>query len=361
MRVLHVINAFTGGGAEKLLHDTLLRQKAQGIDANVFLLSRQNNHYLDAIKSAGIQVYISKYKSLYSPSHIKELKKVMDKGNFDVVHVHLFPALYWVAIASMFVSNKSKLVYTEHSTHNRRRDKFHFKFIEAFIYRHYKRIFCISEGTEQNLQQWVSHTSNKTQVVPNGINLRDYTDAKPYSKSDLFPGIKENDKVIVMVARFIKQKDHETLIKCLNYLDDSYKLLFVGTGKRIEDIKALSRLKGVNDKVAFLGFREDIPQILKTADIFVLSSHWEGFGLVAVEAMASGLPVLVSDVTGLRDVVGRQDMTFPQGNSKKLAEKINCIILNNEKSNELITYGLERSKQFSIESMVSQLEQEYKS
>ncbi|SFB00982.1 Glycosyltransferase involved in cell wall bisynthesis [Lentibacillus halodurans] len=358
MKVLHVINAFTGGGAEKMLHDTLINQKAQGIDVDVFLLSQQNNHYLDNVKSAGVQVYISTYKSLYFPGHIKELREIMS-GGYDIVHVHLFPALYWVAFASLFIKSNLKLVYTEHSTHNRRRNKFYLKFIETFIYRQYKRIFCISEATEQNLHQWVSVSSRKTVVVPNGINLQDYTDAKPYSKSDLFSDVKENDKFIVMVARFSHQKDHETLIKSLNYLDSSYKVLLVGDGEKIEDARTLASLEGVNKSVVFLGFREDIPQILKTADIFVLSSHWEGFGLVAAEAMASSLPVLVSDLTGLRDVVGRQDMTFPPGDSEKLAKKIKTILLDDDKYNEHINYGLRRSRKFSIESMVSQLKKEY--
>lgn len=360
MKVLHVINAFTGGGAEKLLHDTVINQKTQGTDVTVFLLSQQNNHYLDSVKTAGIKVYISKYKSIYFPGHIKELRKVMSEGGYDVVHVHLFPALYWTAIASLFNKCKLNLVYTEHSTHNRRRDKFYLKLIEPLIYRQYKRIFCISEGTEQNLHQWVPHASKKTKVVLNGIKLQDYNDSKPYSKSELFPGIEQNDKCIVMVASFSHQKDHTTLIRSLNYLDDSYKVLLVGEGEKIEDIRLLVSQEGLSDRVVFLGFRKDIPRILKTADIFVLSSHWEGFGLVSAEAMASGLPVLVSNVIGLRDVVGRKDMTFPPGDAERLAEKINYILFNEKCLTKLMNYGLRRSREFSIETMVNRLDEEYR-
>lgn len=360
MRVLHVINAFTGGGAEKLLHDTVLEQKERGTEVDVSVLSQENNYYLANVKSAGIQVYISKYQSLYNPGQIKELMKIISRGNYDIVHVHLFPALYWVAIASLFINNNFKLVYTEHSTHNRRRDKFYFRFIEGFVYRRYKRIFCISEGTELNLHQWISHTSNKTKVIPNGINLQDYTDARPYIKSDLFPDIHGDDKLIVMIARFNHQKDHETVIKSLNYLDSTFKLLLVGDGERIEEIKALANREGVDDRVVFLGFREDTPRILKTADIFVLSSHWEGFGLVVVEAMASKLPVLVTDITGLRDVVGREDMTFPYRNSQMLADKIKSILLDENKAAELVNYGLSRATEFSLHSMMNRIEEEYK-
>ena len=360
MRVLHVINAFTGGGAEKLLHDTVITQKKKGVDVEVCLLSQKNNHYLDAVKSKGIQVHISRYESLYSPGHIKELKKIINQGNYDIVHVHLFPSLYWGAFAKLLTNKHINFVYTEHSTHNRRRDKPYLKLIENFIYRQYARIFCISDGTEENLHEWISNTMKKTKVVPNGINLQNYTHADPYKKKDLFPGAEENDKLIVMIARFTQQKDHETLIRSLKYLDDIYKVLLVGDGERLEYIKKLTISEGVSDRVQFLGFRKDIPQILKTSDIFVLSSHWEGFGLVAAEAMASGLPVLVSDVEGLRDVVDCPDLTFPQGDSERLAEKIKNTLENTDISNEFIAYGLYRVRNFSIESMVESLINEYR-
>ncbi|WP_171046318.1 glycosyltransferase [Lentibacillus cibarius] len=354
-----MINAFTGGGAEKLLHDTVLSQKERGADVEVMVLSQQNNHYLDTVKSKGIQVYVSNSRSLHSPSQINELKKVIAKGDYDIVHVHLFPALYWVALCSLFVNKDFKLVYTEHSTHNRRRDKSYFRHIESIIYKRYQRIFCISEGTKQNLIQWIPSTDKKARIIPNGINLSDYTDAKPYDRSYLFANIKKNDKLIVMIARFDHQKDHETLIKSLSYLDDSFKLILVGDGGWTENIKLITISEGVHHRVSFLGFRKDIPQILKTADIFVLSSHWEGFGLVAVEAMASGIPVLVSDVTGLRDVVERKDMIFSQGDPEMLAKKVRSILIDEEKSPKIINYGLNRAKEFSIESMVNRLEQEY--
>lgn len=348
-----MINAFTGGGAEKLLHDTVILQKSYGIDVTIYLLSTDNNHYLDSVREAGVNVIISKQKSLYSPKHILKIRSIID--NYDLVHVHLFPSLYWTSLASLFLKHQSKLVLTEHSTHNRRRNNRILRPIERFIYNQYDHIFCISKATETNLHKWLPSTINKTTVVPNGIDLSEYRNAKPYKKSQLSPRLKESDKLIVMVARFDQQKDQDTLVKALGYLDKEYKLLLVGTGEREEEVKKLAKTEGVADRIIFLGFRKDVPNILKTSDLFVLSSHWEGFGLVAVEAMASGIPVLVSNVEGLREVVDNKDMTFPQGDSKRLAEKVTSTLGNKSTTRDFISYGLERCKRFSIENMVKDI------
>lgn len=360
MKILYIINAFTGGGAEKLLRDMLFDQIARDIDVSVMLLGSANNHYLQEVQSKFVNVYISNCSSLYSPKQIKEIKWVINQEDFNIVHVHLFPALYWGAIVNILTRKDIKFVYTEHSTHNRRRDKFYLRGIEFIAYSQYKKIFCISEGTEKALNKWIPLTKKKTVVIPNGVNLDEYHNAKSYSKSDLFQNAKKDDKIIVMTARFSEQKDHDTLVRSMKFLDESYKLLLVGDGERINHVKSLTHQEGLDDRVTFLGFRKDIPEILNTVDIFVLSSNWEGFGLVAVEAMASKVPVLVSDVPGLKEVVGRKDMTFPAGDSKTLADQLKSILLDDIKKREFIAYGIERSQGYSIDVMVNSTEERYR-
>ena len=79
---------------------------------------------------------------------------------------------------------------------------------------------------------------------------------------------------------------------------------------------------GLETRVSFLGVRMDVPDILEQSDVAVLSSHWEGFGLAAVEAMAAGRPLVATDVGGLHDVVSGAGILFPHGDDKALAEKI---------------------------------------
>lgn len=90
----------------------------------------------------------------------------------DIVHVHLFPALYWVAMAASY-NKKIKLVYTEHSTHNRRRDKVWFEPIEYYIYSKYDRLISISQQTQDNLMEWLKAKKDDKRflVIENGVNL----------------------------------------------------------------------------------------------------------------------------------------------------------------------------------------------
>ena len=125
-----------------------------------------------------------------------------------------------------------------------------------------------------------------------------------------------------MVGRFSEQKDQITLIKAMKYLPKNYKLLLVGEGN-LRNICEEEVIKlNLKQRVIFLGVRKDIENIFKTSHIAVLSSKWEGFGLVAVEAMATGLEVIGTNVDGLREVINNQENLFNVGDYKKLAEII---------------------------------------
>ena len=114
--------------------------------------------------------------------------------------------------------------------------------------------------------------------------------------------IGEGEKIVLMVAAMREQKDHETLIRASKLLPQEYRIIFVGEGERMEEVQNYARENG-SASILFLGRRADVPSIMKASDVFVLSSKWEGFGLVVVEAAATGLPVVASDVDGLNGVV----------------------------------------------------------
>lgn len=108
----------------------------------------------------------------------------------------------------------------------------------------------------------------------------------------------------------------------------------------------------LNDRVHLLGARKDVPNIMKTADLFVLSSHFEGFGLVAVEAMASGLPVIGSNVAGLTDIISGAGRLFDQGNADQLSEIIMELTENPDTCASMIDAGNTKSSLYSIREFV---------
>lgn len=353
MKILYIINSLVSGGAEKLFEQVVpLINNVEGFEIDVLLLSDKNNVFDQYLLKQGIDIEVVKYNSIYDVRNIFAIKKKIMSQRYDIVHAHLFPTQYWVAIAKIFTANiHIKYITTEHSTHNRRREILYFRPIDKFIFSKYDIVISITENTKENLINWIDpkkKNSNKHIVVENGITFEEIKKALPYRKSDLISGIEENDKLICMVGRFSEAKDQPTLIHAVSKLSEDVHLVFVGEGPLIQDSKKLANDLDISNRVHFLGFRQDIPQILKTIDIAVLSSHWEGFGLFAVEAMAAEKPILVSDVQGLREVVNNPELTFKVEDSMQLSIKIKELLDNSPKAKKAIAYSCKRYLNYDI-------------
>ncbi len=308
MKLLHVISSLEIGGAQRLLSDLLPLQKQQGIEVAILVNIDIENAFTKKIKEAGIEIICLDDLNLYSVRNIFRMRKIF-KG-YDIIHAHLFPAIYWVACAS--VGLNLKLVYTEHSTSNRRRGKFYFRPVEKLIYHRYDKIISISKQTQDALQQWLQATDEKFVVINNGVDMRHFS----LIHRPITP------KSLIMVSRFTASKDQETVIRAMQYIDKEATLRFVGDGDNLEHCKQVAKECRVEDRVKFLGTRSDVADLIAESYIGIQSSNWEGFGLTAVEMMACGKPVIATDVDGLKQVVEGAGLIFHRGDSKELATNI---------------------------------------
>lgn len=365
MKILHIINKLGPGGAEKLIEESLpIMNKAEGIKADVLLLTDENNVFDKKLKEEGIKIDVVPLRKPRNPINIYYIRKYIIKGQYDVIHAHLFPTIYWTSIASKLIfKGKPKLIMTEHSTHNRRREKAYLRLLEKFIYFSYDKIISISSKTQENLISWLKpklSDLDKFLVIENGINTNRFSEARPYQKHEINSEFTENTKILCMVGRFSKQKDQATVIKSIKNLSEDVHLLLIGEGPLKNKSQDLAKEIGVEDRVHFLGFRDDVERIFKTSDIIILSSHWEGFGLAAAEGMAAGRPVIASDVDGLREVVQGAGIFFTKGNSEELFKIINSLIKNNYEYKKIAKLCLERADRFSIKKMVNKYMEVYK-
>lgn len=153
-----------------------------------------------------------------------------------------------------------------------------------------------------------------------------------------------------MVAGFRPQKDHDSLIKAFSYLpEDKYELWIVGDGARSAELEALAKGK---ENVKFLGVRSDIPEILNTADIVVMSSHYEGLSLSSVEGMSVGKPFIASDVDGLHEVVDGYGVLVPHQDAKALANEITHLATDTTHYQQVANLCWQRALMFDISKMV---------
>ena len=164
-----------------------------------------------------------------------------------------------------------------------------------------------------------------------------------------------------MVAGFRDAKDQDTVVKALGLLNNNdFEVWFSGVGIRQEIVKQLAESFGVSDRVRFLGLRTDIPNVLRAADIIVMSSHWEGLSLSNVEGMSAHKPFIASDVNGLKEVTKGYGLLFPHEDAKALAEKINRLASDETYYNEIAERCYNRALEFDISNTVSGYADVYK-
>jgi glycosyltransferase involved in cell wall biosynthesis len=364
LRILNVINSLNAGGAQKLLQESLPAiNMEKNCSVDILLLTSRNDFFGEELRKKDVRINVIPTNNIRNPINIFYIKKHIRNGKYDIVHTHLFPANYWTSIAAKLIfKNRPKFITTEHSTHNRRRDRWYFKYIDKFIYSSFDRVISISKKTQENLITWLDSKKqnlNKYTVIENGININRFKEAKSYLKSEINQNFDEKTKLVCMTGRFSLQKDQSTLIKAFKDLQENVHLLLIGEGELKDQHKNLAKQIGLENRVHFLGFRNDVDKLFKTSDIIVLSSHWEGFGLVAVEGMAAGKPVIASDVDGLREVVQGAGILFPKGDAKQLSKDIENLISDEKKYVLLSVKCLRRAEFFDIQKMTKRYLAEY--
>ncbi|MGM9480477.1 glycosyltransferase [Roseateles sp. NT4] len=173
----------------------------------------------------------------------------------------------------------------------------------------------VSEGVRESLLAQ-GLPADKTVAIPNGVDLTRFAVAGG-----------EREAGLLMSARFARQKDHATLIDamaCLARQGLKPRLQLAGTGPLLKRMQAKVARLGLGDQVIFLGHHADMPGLLRSQAVYVLSTHFEGMPLALVEAMAAGCACIASDVTGVRGVLeeGVTGLLVPEGDAQALADAI---------------------------------------
>lgn len=348
MKILHVITSLNIGGAEKLMVDLLPRLKQRGVEVELLVFVGNRTMFYDQLEREGIKITAFAEKgSVYNPLHLIRLYRFLKKNHFDVIHTHntapqLFAAL--VAVVCSVV-----LCTTEHTTANRRRDWKWYRAIDRWMYSKYSRVICISDAAEKNLREYLGDADmdQKCLTIYNGVDVDRFAQAQPLREYCT------TKKVVTMVAGFRYQKDQDTLIRAMQHLSrEEYELWLVGDGDRRGELENLVATLGLNDQVKFWGIRGDVPSLLKSSDVVVMSSHIEGFGLAAVEGMSVGKAFIASDVDGLNDVTRGAGLLFLHGDDKQLAELIAQVTTDKELYDRVAAQCLARARQYDISRMV---------
>jgi glycosyltransferase involved in cell wall biosynthesis len=230
------------------------------------------------------------------------------------------------------------------------------RLIEKFV----DRYIAVSEAVAKQLQQTFLIPPHKIRVIHNSIPVDRYDcEINLALKADLNLGSER--PIVLMVARLDQQKGYPYLFEAISQMRDVI-LVIAGDGPEKASLEAQVNKLRLNDQVIFLGYRQDIPDLLACCDVFVLSSLYEGFPLSILEAMAAGKAVVATSVGGIPEAVldGETGILVPPGDSLALARAIQEILSDPSLSQKMGAAGKARVKQeFSSITMVKRIAQIY--
>jgi len=358
IKVLNLINYLDAGGAESRLKNLVLEEKKD----NEFQVEVSTLYspgiFKEEIRGAGIPLRDLKLDlSLkYDLRGIVRIVNLIKKRKYNIVHVRLFPAILFAAIASLFLSKDVKFICDEVGVYNRRRRFKIFKPFDVFIYSRYSKIVCVSKQVQNSLVQWLPQIRTKTIVIPSGIPLPESIDPRSVKIYD-----------VLFVGRLEKVKGVDILLKSINILKTKFqkkiKIAIVGKGSLRKDLENLAKKLAVDKEVEFLGIRKDIDKLMVSSKILVLPSRWEGLPMIILEAMSRGLPVIASSVGGIPEVIEnkKEGMLVPSQNPGILAQVVKKLLEDESLREELTINAYKKVKEnYSIETYAKNILNLYK-
>ena len=324
MKILMVITSLGVGGAEKVVTTLADQLVNMGHEVNIAYLTGEA---LVVPKNKSVRVINLEVKSFRSlTGGYLKLRKLIDDFKPDVVHSHLVHAN--ILCRTMRLStNIPRLISSAHNTDEEGWTRF-------LAYRLTDRITDISTNvSDEAVEAFIQKKAvrrGRMLTLHNGISTTDFVfseQARSYIRSEL--GVTEGQQLILAVGRLNEQKDYPNLLSAISHISPksrNIKLAIVGDGPPLSELKEYANSLGLNNKVNFLGLRTDIPSLMSAADVFTLSSAWEGFGLVVAEAMACNRVVVATDCGGVKEVVGDAGFLVPPKDSRKLAATLELAL-----------------------------------
>ena len=360
IKILFLINSLHAGGAERVLINIVRHLDKTIFNPTVLCLHEQGT-YFDSLKDS-CELFFMRLPYKMRVKEFIRLSKEIKRHNPLVVHTFLGNPNRWGVLAAklagvpVIVTSLQNCYYYE-TLLQKLFDLFCLRFVACFV--------ACSEAvrTFHINRKW--YPESKTQVIHNSTDISKFnvpTDKIAVRRRLQFP---ESSVIIGTVASLTEQKGHKYLIEAAKKITAKEKnilFVFVGNGGLRKNLEEMVCSNNLETSIKFLGLRKDIPEIMSSLDIFTLPSLWEGFGIVITEAMASGLPVIASNVDGIPEIVvdGETGILVPPKSPQELAEAVLILAKDPKRRREMGEAGRERvESHFSMKAMGTKFEQLY--
>lgn len=346
--VMHLISSLEVGGAERLLIDFVRScTEAPRIPQVVVVMNDRVDPRMAAeLREISVPAYyLGRPESSRNPRYLLDLKKIISTHDVSVIHSHTRGSKYWASLCRVLKLDL-KFVHTFHDTRISMSYPdvlFHNSMIDVTI--------AISRAVAAAAS---ALKIRRVEQIDNGVSISLFRSVQPKTRG--------SRARIMSVGRLVPaEKGQDVLIRAIEKcvargLD--VECTFVGSpaagdSQALPMLEALASSLELDDRVHFVQGRTDVAILLADADIFVLPSRWEGFGLALVEAMAAGLPVIASNIAGPASIVtdGIDGLLFESGSDGQLAEKIEMLIQCPLTADRLGKNGRSKSCEYDIRTM----------
>lgn len=344
------------GGISRVVHDLSHKLVKDGQDVTVVTYRDGDTAYFE--DDDGVKVYrVDNF--MISPNNFidwvmqlnfnmiaKAGEIIAKEGKFDVIHAHDWLAAY--AAKTLKASYDIPMVCTIHATEAGRNSGIRTdmqKYIndtEWLLTYEASEVIVNSNYMKSEIQRLFGLPFEKINVVPNGVNLNNFNNVyRDYDFRRRFA--MDNEKIILFMGRLVYEKGIQHLISAMPKILDHYhdvKLVIAGKGGMLDELKAQVDYLGISQKVYFAGYlnSKDVQKMYRCADVSVFPSTYEPFGIVALEAMLAGVPVVVSDIGGLNEIVehGVTGMKSYAGNPNSLADSILTLLFDHKLCDQVV-------------------------
>ncbi|MFN0243391.1 MAG: glycosyltransferase [Planctomycetota bacterium] len=307
MKILHVITTLDVGGAEMHLLAQVRGQCARGHVVHVAYLKGRGTLAPDFRAAGARSVECLGSSATLLPRLMGRMRDV------DLTHSHLLKADMACALAALLCGRRKRLIASKHNDEQVLKRALVSR-VHGLLGNVPARTIVLSDHVGRFIGEHGRVRRDKIVRIYYGLDPTPFEAAArmPSSERDALRasfGFAPGDLVFTCVARFAPQKAHDVLIRAFaRALEQvgTLRLLLVGDdpfGDGREQAEAVARALPVGDRVVFAGIRRDVPALLAASDVFVMSSLWEGLGLVFLESMATGVPVLSTQVSAIPEVV----------------------------------------------------------
>jgi glycosyltransferase involved in cell wall biosynthesis len=361
IRIMHVVTTLNIGGLE-----ILVLNLNRFIDRNLFIpmvCSLTSDGILEKeFEKIDVPVYTVAKKDRIDIILATKLRRLFKTEKIEIIHTHnITPFLY--SMFGLKTGGAHELVHTVHS--NVKLHKKKLIIAQRCLAKHSYRIIGDCKKVSDFLKYQQGIPFDKVITIYNGVDIQKYGKDIDVLEKRKEIGTDPDDALVICVANLLPVKNHNMLLRSFRKVVDiipKTKLILAGDGICRGTLETLAKQLYLSDKILFLGHRQDIPELLEIADVFVLASKSEGLPLSVLEALASSKPVVVTDVGGNDEIVQNDYCGYlvSSGDENKMADRITDFLLHKEKA---ILFGKRGRRlveeKFSLQKMARDYEQIY--